>query len=129
MKTLKKNIAALMAGLLLSAMIPCYLPEDVSCDHHISLSDVMINAVKAAESIKQGSHQLANLISTIQMVAELKPILRASNDNNFFAHGDLCYIIPNYDSVHIPACFRLQQDPLWTYTSYILPPKTPPPLC
>jgi len=129
MKTLKKNIATLMAGILLSSIIPCYLSEDMSFDHQIRLSDVMVNAIKTAASIEQGSHQLANLISTIQMVAELKPILRASNDNHLVSHGELFFVIPNCDSLHIPICFRLQEEPLRTYASYILPPKTPPPLC
>ena len=133
-----KNITSIVLALVISTTgIPCFLIEDASRDGAVDLQDVILQVqdfTEAAEGIVSFDYRFEKMLSTLSHVADLKTLLNPDKEKKSTKHQLKLVISPdrfiNSFSIHVPPQFSGSEEYyeyLTVYESRDLDPSVPPP--
>lgn len=134
MKAARNIVSVILVLTMLVAGLPVYHPIDINRDNNIGLDDVILNVrdvARSAEDPAAFGSSIENAISSLQVTAGLKTVIKPSKDSNagdgLFVLDFPCLISHTYYSITNNNGMRVTENKCSPVKSIEHPPIKPPP--
>jgi hypothetical protein len=133
MKAIRNIISLFLVIAMLSTALPLFSPEDAGRDGRVDLEDAILHArglARAAEEPGSFSASMQKAVSTLQLLAGLKTVIKQDNTSKSSANSfnlNLNYLISAYSlPLQSNNCDKILDQNV-SYKDFIVTPSPPPP--
>ncbi len=135
MKIARNVISLFMIITMLSTILPVFNTEDANRDTTVGIEDAILFArdlVRVADTPDAFDENIKNIISIMQVLAGIKPIISQPVDKKFgisLSGLTLPYLISLFDFLFVSTTYSKVAEQLFYYQSILFSPESPPPRC